>query len=264
MELETMHPSPYFSSNLSTWRFTPNTVWTREENKKFERALAEFDKETSERWFNNVAEILGKSVRDVMNKYKELEDDLVKIEAGRIPIPWCFGPAFTLEDERDCDGFRKKGSGAAGRVCDQERKKGVPWTEDEHRRFLQGLLRYGKGDWRNISKNLVISKTPTQVASHAQKYFIRKQLCSNSKDTRRRPSIHDITTDNLNPEFTSNEHMDDSSSLTNPFPEPKLDSSLASGPMLQVKDLGLAAFGVKFPGGPMLGVQSTTRYRICG
>ena len=62
------------------------------------------------------------------------------------------------------------------------------------RRFLLGLLKYGKGDWRNISRNFVVSKTPTQVASHAQKYY-QRQL-SGAKD-KRRPSIHDITTGNL-------------------------------------------------------------------
>jgi SHAQKYF class myb-like DNA-binding protein len=66
---------------------------------------------------------------------------------------------------------------------------------DYDRRFLMGLLKHGKGDWRNISRNFVVSKTPTQVASHAQKYFIRQQL-SGVKD-KRRPSIHDITTLNL-------------------------------------------------------------------
>jgi hypothetical protein len=57
-----------------------------------------------------------------------------------------------------------------------------------------GLKKYGKGDWRNISRNFVISRTPTQVASHAQKYFIRQH--SGGKD-KRRASIHDITTVNL-------------------------------------------------------------------
>ena len=41
------------------------------------------------------------------------------------------------------------------------------------RLFLLGLDKFGKGDWRSISRNFVISRTPTQVASHAQKYFIR-------------------------------------------------------------------------------------------
>ncbi|PIA59436.1 hypothetical protein AQUCO_00400370v1 [Aquilegia coerulea] len=37
------------------------------------------------------------------------------------------------------------------------------------------LKKYGKGDWRNISRNFVITRTPTQVASHAQKYDTRQQ-----------------------------------------------------------------------------------------
>lgn len=49
-----------------------------------------------------------------------------------------------------------------------EIRKGVPWTNEEHRLFLNGLDEYGKGDWRNISKFYVQTRTPTQVASHAQ------------------------------------------------------------------------------------------------
>jgi SHAQKYF class myb-like DNA-binding protein len=61
--------------------------------------------------------------------------------------------------------------------------------------FLKGLQKYGRGDWRNISRNYVTSRTPTQVASHAQKYFIR--LTTGGKDNKRRSSIHDITTVNV-------------------------------------------------------------------
>ncbi|KAJ6947440.1 transcription factor MYBS3-like isoform X1 [Populus alba x Populus x berolinensis] len=70
-----------------------------------------------------------------------------------------------------------------------DRKKGVPWTEEEHRMFLIGLQKLGKGDWRGIARNFVVSRTPTQVASHAQKFFIRQ---SNATRRKRRSSLFDM------------------------------------------------------------------------
>ncbi|KAL8118673.1 transcription factor MYBS3 [Apium graveolens] len=74
----------------------------------------------------------------------------------------------------------------------EQRKKGTPWTVGEHRMFLLGLQKLGKGDWRGISRNFVVSRTPTQVASHAQKYFIRQ---TNSTRRKRRSSLFDMMTD---------------------------------------------------------------------
>ncbi|KAL3655671.1 hypothetical protein CASFOL_000067 [Castilleja foliolosa] len=48
--------------------------------------------------------------------------------------------------------------------------KGVPWSEEDHRLFLLGLQKVGKGDSRGILRNYVKTRTPTQVAGHAQKY----------------------------------------------------------------------------------------------
>ncbi|XP_009352631.1 transcription factor MYBS3 [Pyrus x bretschneideri] len=85
-----------------------------------------------------------------------------------------------------------------GLICRaQERKKGVPWTEEEHRTFLIGLEKLGKGDWRGISRNYVTTRTPTQVASHAQKYFLRQASLTKKK---RRSSLFDMfgSSNNIN------------------------------------------------------------------
>uniref|UniRef100_A0A0D9WMF8 Uncharacterized protein n=1 Tax=Leersia perrieri TaxID=77586 RepID=A0A0D9WMF8_9ORYZ len=62
------------------------------------------------------------------------------------------------------------------------------WTTDEHRMFLRGLQHYGRGDWKNISRFFVPSKTPVQVSSHAQKFFRRLERA----DTKQRYSINDV------------------------------------------------------------------------
>lgn len=155
-----MYLTPHFPSN---WLFNPSTRWTREENKQFERALAVFDKETPERWLNIAAMIPGKSVSDVMSKYKELEEDLMEIEAGRIPIPW-----YLASEGRDSDHdrFRKKGS-AAGRGSDQERKKGVPWTEEEHR-YLRPASLYSEYSFVYIQT----------MQTTAHKHIFKRSVCS--------------------------------------------------------------------------------------
>ncbi|WVY94430.1 hypothetical protein V8G54_033518 [Vigna mungo] len=69
------------------------------------------------------------------------------------------------------------------------RKKWKHWTEDEHKLFVLGYAKYQE-NWKEVSKNFVPSKTPTQIASHAQKYFLRQNI---SENNRKRKSIHDIT-----------------------------------------------------------------------
>ncbi|KAL0426911.1 UNVERIFIED_CONTAM: Transcription factor MYBS3 [Sesamum latifolium] len=89
---------------------------------------------------------------------------------------------------------------------------GVPWTEEEHRVFLIGLEKLGKGDWRGISRNFVTSRTPTQVASHAQKYFLR-QATLNKK--RRRSSLFDMV--------GANAAISKAEAATNLGQEPRID-----------------------------------------
>ncbi|KAF8103786.1 hypothetical protein N665_0185s0058 [Sinapis alba] len=199
-----------FSPENTNWIFqeVKDVTWTVEENKRFEKALAFIDdKEDLESWSKIAALIPGKTVYDVIERYKKLLDDVSDIEAGLVPTPgygydhassgdYFFGLEnsgydYVVGGKRSSpamtDGFRLP-------IPEKERKKGIPWTEEEHRRFLMGLKKYGKGDWRNIARNFVTTRTPTQVASHAQKYFIRQ--LTDCKD-KRRSSIHDITTVNV-------------------------------------------------------------------
>lgn len=87
-------------------------------------------------------------------------------------------------------GGREEGYGSDGER--PHKKRGEAWTEEEHKKFLLGLNKLGKGDWRGISRKYVVSRTPTQVASHAQKYFNRQ---TNVHRRKRRSSLFDMVID---------------------------------------------------------------------
>lgn len=178
-----------------------SSIWSREQDKAFENALATYPEDALDRWEKIAGNIPGKTLEDIKEHYELLVDDVNQIESGFVPLPsYSFSsdgsPSHASEEgtgkKGDNHGLDKSESHFGSRAprSDQERRKGTAWTEDEHRLFLLGLDKYGKGDWRSISRNFVVTRTPTQVASHAQKYFIR--LNSMNKD-RRRASIHDIT-----------------------------------------------------------------------
>ncbi|XP_061347142.1 transcription factor DIVARICATA-like [Gastrolobium bilobum] len=232
MEILSSAPCTPNSNSDSDWFVEDNrsSKWTRTENKLFENALAVHDKDTPDRWHKVAEMIPGKTVRDVMRQYKDLEVDVSNIEAGLIPVPGYSTTTspFTLDwvNTPGYDGFKGSGKRSSSvRPPEQERKKGVPWTEEEHKLFLLGLKKYGKGDWRNISRNFVITRTPTQVASHAQKYFIRQ--LSGGKD-KRRASIHDITTVNLTETITTS--SEDTNRSTSPQHSMMQQNSTATTP----------------------------------
>ncbi|KAF3684133.1 putative fasciclin-like arabinogalactan protein 12-like [Capsicum annuum] len=151
-----------------------SSFWTKEEDKIFEITLAIYFKD------NNLLrrmedELPGKSGDDIINYYNILLEDVEAIDSGRVPIP----------NYPELQSISNQNSEA-----DVERQRGASWTELEHRSFLRGLDKYGRGDWKSISRYCVITRTPMQVASHSQKYF--KHLKAVPKKNRR-ASILDIT-----------------------------------------------------------------------
>jgi len=174
-----------------------DNAWSAGDIKTFEDVYAKhLEEEVNDKLFAKLASLLpGKSQDQVSKYFRELEEDVRRIETGEIPLP-SYRDSVSSDGDLDdgADAGTTGNGGAKGKGSDQERRKGIPWTEEEHRLFLMGLSKFGKGDWRSISRNFVITRTPTQVASHAQKYFIR--LNSLNKKDKRRSSIHDITSVN--------------------------------------------------------------------
>ncbi|KAL3649931.1 hypothetical protein CASFOL_006334 [Castilleja foliolosa] len=168
--------------------------WSRQEDKIFEKALIDFPEGFDDRWLRIAGLLPGKSPEEVRAHYEALLYDVAEIDSGRVELP-CY-PDETAPlgwDDRSRLPAQISFGSNRTRHSEVERKKGTPWTEDEHRLFLVGLERFGKGDWRSISRNVVVTRTPTQVASHAQKYFLRH---TTGKKERKRSSIHDITNAN--------------------------------------------------------------------
>lgn len=136
--MEILSPASYRTN--TNWSFKQGKManWTLEENKEFENSLAIYDKETPDRWQKVADRIPGKTADDVHRQYIVLVNDINNIEAGLITIPGYNTSSYTLEwvNNRDFEGLKSPfavGGKRSGARPDQERKKGVPWTEEEHR-----------------------------------------------------------------------------------------------------------------------------------
>ncbi|XP_055821579.1 protein RADIALIS-like 3 [Solanum dulcamara] len=62
-------------------------TWTTKQNKKFEEALALFDKDTPDRWHNIARCVGGKSAEEVKRHYELLVKDVMQIENDQVPLP---------------------------------------------------------------------------------------------------------------------------------------------------------------------------------
>ena len=125
-------------------------VWTRHQENLFENALSIHDLDIPERWENIAALVPGKDASAVKRHYELLVEDVKNIDLGKIVLP----PYPSLSENRvdgsgessyvkngavgDGSSNGSSGNSGSGKVgnnkaSDQERKKGIPWTEEEHR-----------------------------------------------------------------------------------------------------------------------------------
>lgn len=152
-------------------------TWTKEEDKAFENAIAthwaeELEGNDSEEMWEKIASMVpNKNLEDLQEHYQMLVEDVGAIEAGQIPIP---NYASVREETNNASTKEKDhhlhphgatgsdshkrpnssfGSGFSGLSHDssahptkggsrseQERRKGIPWTEEEHRFVYFQLL----------------------------------------------------------------------------------------------------------------------------
>lgn len=119
-----------------------SSVWSREQDMQFEKAIATYPEESSDRWEKIAANVFGKSLEEVKDHYELLVDDVNSIESGFVPLPCYNSSSDGTTSNAGEEGICKKGgnfehfissNGGKGSRPDQERRKGIAWTEDEHR-----------------------------------------------------------------------------------------------------------------------------------
>ncbi|RDX66986.1 Transcription factor RADIALIS, partial [Mucuna pruriens] len=77
--------SEFYLEDIS--KDSPNSTWTAQDNKAFERALAVYDKDTPNRWCNIARAVGGKTPEEIKRHYDVLVEDIRRIESGQVPFP---------------------------------------------------------------------------------------------------------------------------------------------------------------------------------
>ncbi|KAL5148035.1 Transcription factor RADIALIS [Glycine soja] len=77
------------NSEMASSSMSSTGSWSAKDNKAFERALAVYDKDTPDRWYN-VAKAVGggKTPEEVKRHYELLLRDVRHIESGQVSFPY--------------------------------------------------------------------------------------------------------------------------------------------------------------------------------
>ncbi|KAG5007260.1 hypothetical protein JHK85_025802 [Glycine max] len=117
-----------------------SSEWSKEQDKAFENALAIHLEDASDRWEKIVADVPGKTLEEIKYHYELLVEDVNRIESGCVPLA-----SYNSSPEGSTSqGAGKKGGhswnsnnesnhGTKASRSDQEWRKGIAWTKDEHR-----------------------------------------------------------------------------------------------------------------------------------
>jgi hypothetical protein len=109
--------------------------WTKAEDKVFEALLVRFPENLPNRWIYVAAQLPGRNAQEAWEHYQALVADVDLIERGLIETPDSW-------DDEDAAGGGGSGSGGGrgrGRSgSGEERRRGVPWSEEEHRYAARG------------------------------------------------------------------------------------------------------------------------------
>ncbi|KAF5207593.1 Transcription factor divaricata like [Thalictrum thalictroides] len=152
------------SYNIPLSPFPQFHYWSEEENKLFDVLIADADLSSMDLFETIALQIPGKTANQVEEYFHSIIPKVDDISGNGLDNVSDRGKTIFVSNDDEAESSRRS---------IHRRRHHVYWTEKEHRLFVLGLGDCGRS-WKNIARYFVRTKTPCQIASHAQKYFKRR------------------------------------------------------------------------------------------